>query len=127
MEDREKGMPSLLIKGIEEFNRGQFFECHDTLEELWRLEKGPVRSFYQGILQIGVAFYQLLRGNYRGAVKLLDSGLELLEPFGPRFMGVEVGELLDEAGRCRDLLLQLGPERINAFDRVLLPQIAYAE
>ncbi|MBI2848931.1 MAG: DUF309 domain-containing protein [Chloroflexi bacterium] len=120
-------MPSLLIKGIEEFNRGQFFECHDTLEELWRLEKGPVRSFYQGILQIGVAFYQLLRGNYRGAVKLLDSGLELLEPFGPRFMGVEVGELLDEAGRCRDLLLQLGPERINAFDRVLLPQIAYAE
>lgn len=31
--------PPALAKGIEEFNRRQFFECHETLEELWIAER----------------------------------------------------------------------------------------
>ena len=30
--------PPGLLAGIEEFNRGEFFECHETLEELWMAE-----------------------------------------------------------------------------------------
>ena len=40
------------IKGIDEFNRQLFFECHETLEELWLEERGEDRKFYQGIIQI---------------------------------------------------------------------------
>ena len=27
--------PPALLTGIEEFNRAEFFECHETLEEIW--------------------------------------------------------------------------------------------
>ena len=30
--------PAGLLAGIREFNRGEFFECHETLEELWMAE-----------------------------------------------------------------------------------------
>ena len=35
------------IKGIEEFNSGLYFECHETLEEIWLEEHGEDRKFYQ--------------------------------------------------------------------------------
>lgn len=50
--------PSLLLEGIAQFSRGEYFEPHETLERLWRAETRPVRHrLYQGILQIGVAFH----------------------------------------------------------------------
>jgi hypothetical protein len=55
--------PARLRQGIEEFNRGQFFEQHETLELEWIEEADPVRYLYQGILQVGVGFEHLRRGN----------------------------------------------------------------
>ena len=46
------------LKGIEEFNQGLFFECHETLEEIWLEEHGEDRAFYQGIIQIAATLYQ---------------------------------------------------------------------
>ena len=53
--------PVLLRRGIAQFNRGEFFEQHETLEDLWREEPRPIRTLYQGILQIGVALYHVQR------------------------------------------------------------------
>src|SRR5215204_5064695 len=52
-----------LLQGIAEFNRGEFFEQHETLEAAWIDEADPVRYLYQRILQIGVRFHHLSRGN----------------------------------------------------------------
>ena len=43
-----------LRKGIEEFNRGDYFECHETLEDVWMLEAGENKRFYQGLIQLSV-------------------------------------------------------------------------
>ena len=51
--------PPQLLEGVEQFNRGEYFEQHETLELLWRAETRSVRRLYQGILQVGVAFYHL--------------------------------------------------------------------
>ena len=29
---------------MDEFNRGEFFACHETLETLWKQERAPVRE-----------------------------------------------------------------------------------
>ncbi len=60
--------PPALIRGLAQFNAGEYWECHETLEVLWRADPRPIRALYQGILQVGVAFYHLHRGNYNGAV-----------------------------------------------------------
>lgn len=118
---------SLLEKGIAEFNRGEFYQCHDTLEELWVAETRPIRYLYQGILQIGVAFYHLRAQRYRPAVTLLTTGSRYLEPFAPISMGVNVAKLLDSAASCLDQVQQLGPEGLNDFDWSLVPKIDIVE
>ena len=37
------------LKGIDEFNEELFFECHETLEEIWLEDHGEDRKFYQGL------------------------------------------------------------------------------
>jgi predicted metal-dependent hydrolase len=115
--------PPGLLQGIGEFNRGEFHQCHDTLEELWKAEPDPIRHLYQGILQIGVAFYHLRAQRYGPVVTLLNSGRGYLEPFAPVRMGVDVGKLLDSAAQCLEQVQQLGPERVNDFDWSLVPTI----
>ncbi len=42
------------------FNRGQFYESHEVLEELWLSERrGPNDAFYKGLIQFAGAFVHL--------------------------------------------------------------------
>jgi predicted metal-dependent hydrolase len=84
-----------LDKGIEEFNRGLFFECHETLEEVWLEEHGEDRLFYQGIIQIAAGYYKLQQGVLIGAVKLWRTGLEKLGPYGSAHLGVDLASLVE--------------------------------
>jgi hypothetical protein len=92
------------LKGIEEFNRELFFECHETLEEIWLEDHGEVRKFYQAIIQIAAGYFKLQQGVPAGALKLWRTGLEKLEPYGPIFLGVNVESLADAV---RDHLARL--------------------
>ena len=38
-------MDHLLERGISLFNHGEFFECHEVLEEAWTPQRGPRRLF----------------------------------------------------------------------------------
>ena len=72
-------------QGIDEFNRQQFYACHDTLEALWMESAEPEKTFYQGILQIAVACYHLENNNWRGAVILLGEGVRRLQHYQPDY------------------------------------------
>ncbi len=112
------------IRGLEQFNRGEFFAQHETLEELWIAEKDDVRSLYKGILQIGVGYHHLLdRHNYRGAISKLDSGCRWLRAFQPLCMGVDVARLIVDAQRALAHLRELGPERLEEFDSRLIAKV----
>jgi predicted metal-dependent hydrolase len=79
-----------LFKGIQEFNQGLYFECHESLEEVWLEEHGADREFYQGIIQIAAGYYKWQQGVLAGAVKLWTSGLEKIGRYGPAHLGVEL-------------------------------------
>lgn len=117
--------PPLFYIGLEQFNRGEYFEQHESLEEIWILEPRPLRYLYQGILKIGVGFYKLRLGNYRGTVNHINGGIAYLEPFGEQCLGVDVARLIREAAQVRDQVVQLGPERIDEFDLSSLPLVHY--
>jgi uncharacterized protein len=112
-----------LLEGIALFNAGEYFECHEILEDIWRAEPDPVRALYQGILQIGVAYHHLHRGNWRGAVKLLDGGIDKVSRFLPGCMGIDTLAFNHSAHACLTLLRELGPERVDEFDWSLIPTI----
>jgi len=83
------------IKGIEEFNSGLYFECHETLEEIWLEEHGEERKFYQGIIQVAAGYYKLEQGVPVGALKLWRMGIEKLQLYSPVYLGVNVDALVE--------------------------------
>ena len=104
--------PQVLKQAIAEFNQGEYWQCHETLEELWMPEAYPLRLFYHGLIKAAVGMLHLQRHNYHGAlIKLRDTEYGLA-PFCPNFMGVDTGRL------CRDVSrrLWLLPEEEGGVD-----------
>jgi predicted metal-dependent hydrolase len=99
-----------LRQAVELFNSGAWYECHDSLEEIWHETQGPMRPVLQGILQIAVAHLHLERGNRRGATVLLGEGVgRLLHSGGSEPLGLRIEPLLGPA-RARLTALQEGRE-----------------
>ena len=119
--------PSLLIEGLRLFNQGQYFECHEIIEDAWVQEAAPIRIMYQGILQIAVACFHIERKNWRGAVKVLERGVPKIGRFTPRCMGINIAKLLDDVEPIRRELMRLGPKWRGEFDEHLLPGIEFQE
>jgi len=115
-----------LLRGIEQFNAGEFFEQHETLELLWRDTAAPVRGLYHGILQVGVGFHHWRRGNFHGASVLLEEGIDRLRSFAPTCQTVDVAALIADATAARERLLALGPERMSEFDLANAPRVRFA-
>ena len=119
----EEAPPGELVDAIAQFNRGEYFEQHETLELLWRAEARHVRYLYQGILQIGVAFHHLRRLNHHGTVHMLTRGSRYLAPFSPRCQRVDVDALLGDAAAALAEVERLGPGRLGEFDWRLAPKV----
>jgi predicted metal-dependent hydrolase len=124
-EEAPPHVPELVLKGIEEFNKGEFYECHEYLEEAWMQEPRRVRFLYQGILQVGVGFYHLGNGNWRGATGLLRNGTIRLKEFEPVTLNIDVARLVRECERCLHELEKLGRERVREFDQTKVPKVEW--
>ena len=101
-------------EGVEQFNTGQFYACHDTLEALWIEALEPDKTFYQGILQIAVALYHLGNKNVRGAAILLGEGSNRLRRYPSTYAGIDVNQLLHQSKALLSLVQQLSPEQITS-------------
>src|SRR5882757_9893706 len=115
--------PPELLEGIAQFNRGEYFEQHETLELLWRAERRQIRYLYQGILQIGVAFHHLHKLNHHGTVYMLTRGPRYLAPFAPRCQRVDVARLIADAAVALLEVERLGANRLEEFDWRLAPVV----
>ncbi len=89
-------LPPEFWQGFEQFNQGEFYACHDTLEAIWLEAMQPEKQFYQGILQVAVALYHLENQNLRGSIILLGEGLKRLRSYQPDYQGIDVESLLDQ-------------------------------
>ena len=106
-------------QGVEEFNQQQFYACHDTLEALWLEAQEPLKSFYQGILQVAVGCYHLGNHNWRGAVILLGEGTKRLREYQPDYEGIDVTSLLHQSIDLLEALQKLEPTDIAVFTEKL--------
>lgn len=119
----DESPPGQLLLAIRQFNSGLWYECHETLEDLWVGEEGEVRDFFQGVLQIAVALLHWRNGNYGGAVTLLTGGVKLLGRVSEVCMWVDAARLIADANRMREALEALGRERMAEVDISLVPHL----
>ena len=109
----ETEIPEEFWQGIDQFNSGEFYACHDTLEAIWI--EAPVfeKKFYQGILQIAVGLYHLGNHNWRGAVILLGEGLYRLREYQPEYAGIDVDRLIDDGAELLKEVQTVGSDRVT--------------
>ena len=115
--------PPELSKAIIEFNGGLFWECHETLEALWRDTPYPARFFYHAIIKLAVSFHHLSRHNRRGARLKLFDGVRLLRLFPPRVLGIQTGLLSRDATAWLQRLEGEAPLDWKELDRLQKPQM----
>ena len=118
-------LPPLAQEGVIQFNAGQFYHQHDLFEELWMATPGPERDLYRAILQVGVAYYQIERGNWRGAYKMLLRSVQWLHWLPPLCQGVDVAALRRDSTAVRAALEGLGEARLCEFDPSLLRPVCW--
>lgn len=109
-------VPANLRRAAEEFNQGQFFECHETLEEIWQEEAGDVRDLYKGLIQVAAAFVHARRNNRFGVNRLLTTALGYLAPYREAgAMGFDVEAVCLAAERLLDALPAVEQDQIEAL------------
>jgi predicted metal-dependent hydrolase len=106
-------------KGIDAFNNGDYYESHEFLEDAWNEDSGPARDMYKAVLQVGVAYLQIERANYAGAVKMLLRARQWLEPLPDVCRGIDIGRLKTDAQQVHQLLVAAGSQQIKTFDRTV--------
>jgi predicted metal-dependent hydrolase len=102
-------------QGIEQFNQGDFYACHDTLEAIWMEAIAVDRNFYQGILQIAVGCYHLENYNWRGAVILLGEGIRRIQDYQPTYHDIDVSHLWQQSYQLLQTLQQVDPAQLDTF------------
>jgi predicted metal-dependent hydrolase len=110
-------------EGIELFNRGRFFECHEAWEEVWLGFSGDRKKFLQGLIQLTVAFHHLRNGNRVGAGRLLAAAVEKLVLDSPERSLIDVEGLLAEVGLVREQIIAGEPVSV----RIPAPQIHWKD
>lgn len=92
--DRASSTPRLL-RGIELFNSGHYWDAHEVWESEWTLDrKGPDGGFYKGLIQVAAGCLHYTRHNRRGAVNKWRSGADYLRPYLPFHHGVPLAQLV---------------------------------
>ena len=121
----EDNLPHLAKRALDEFNRGEYFKAHDSLELAWMADHTAGRDLYRAILQVAVAYYQIERGNYNGAAKMFLRMRKWLAPLPDSCRGINIHKLRMDVEAVHAELTELGPARIGGFDLELLKPVEY--
>ncbi len=116
------------------FNRGDYYEAHDVLEDLWLKTTGPDYEFYKGLIQVAGAFVHLRKqyehpGHHHHGRRLVPASrlfriaINRLQAFAPAHLGVDVAAVLQ---LCESHLthIESGDFSLNPWAPEKMPQIA---
>ena len=101
----------LILEGLELFNAGRYYDCHEAWETVWRSTTPEPRDLWRGLIQVAVAFYHLrVRKRPDVALRVLRKGRRRVEPFAPSAAGLEVDQLLESLDPWEAFLMDAGDQ-----------------
>lgn len=115
--------PPDYLRGIALFNRGDYFESHETWEDVWRATATPEREFYQGLIQVAVCLCHMHNGNTQGARRLFDRAIGHMAPFRPAHMGLNLERFIEDVHGCFTPVRAAERDQSVAVHSVVVPKI----
>lgn len=120
-----KGWDPRYAGWFECFNRGEYYEAHDVLEDLW-LEQGraaPDHGFHKALIQVAGAFVHAQKGRPGPAMALLRLARSYLGAYPSTHHGLDVRLLLDRCEAWESGVLAAGTSAMLGGPS---PQVALA-
>ena len=112
-------MSELFKRGLDEYEKGDYFEAHEAWEDLWSDYNFPDRKFVQGLIQLSVSFVHLGNGNLTGAKNLLKKCQQKFDDYNGIHREINLSDLkssieaveivYSELNDCRDFDWDLVP------------------
>jgi len=118
MKPPKKSAGEYFEEGIELFNQGRFFDCHEAWEETWKQARGAEKLFYQGLIHAAVAILHAQRGNRDGARSLYAKARAKLDSIAPQHMGLAIGKLRDDLAEFFEIALSEQPRALPPAPRL---------
>jgi hypothetical protein len=103
----------LFHEGIDLFNRGEWFEAHESWEEIWHMAEGDKKRFYQGLIQYTVTIEHIRRGNPRGVCSVYKTCIPKFDGLPCVYMGINVDYVRSSLKAMTDPVFAMEPQ---AFD-----------
>ena len=94
-------MSELFQRGLDEYDKGEYFEAHEAWEDLWSDYNFPDRKFVQGLIQLSVSFVHLRNSNLRGAKSLMRKCILKFN----NYSGIHRGIILEDLKHSLDKIL----------------------
>ena len=115
------------------FNRGEYYEAHDVLENLWLETKDADYGFSKGLIQIAGAFVHLRKqserpdhpkdgSRMRPATRLFDLGIKNIAPFSPMHHQLDVHALIRFCEKTRNAICE-SDYQLNPWSPHFLPKL----
>ena len=114
-------MAALFQKGLNEYEKGDYFEAHEAWEDLWSDYNFPDRKFIQGLIQLSVSFVHMGNGNLTGARNLLKKCQQKFSDYNGIHRGINVDELKSNIEAVSFVYEDM--KNISDFDWDLVPRI----
>jgi hypothetical protein len=111
------------LRGIDHFNRGEYFEAHEVWEDLWIEVNDEPKGFYHGLIQAAVALHHARRANPNGARSLFRRMKANLDGFRPSYLGLDLETFLSRMDAACAPVFENPP---RAVDESRFPKIALA-
>jgi len=112
---------SLFQEGLKHYRAADYFEAHESWEELWSEYYLMDRKFIQGLIQLSVSFVHLENGNIKGAKSLLNKSTEKFVEFKGVQREIDVNNLLTQINQVSEAYDNLISS--DDFDWKIIPRI----
>ncbi|MFC0270945.1 DUF309 domain-containing protein [Metabacillus herbersteinensis] len=84
------------------FNEGDYYTCHDLLEEIWMTDKA--NHFLKGLLQLSVSIYHYEYGNIKGAKLMMNAGHRYIQNYRPHYWGLNLEKVNGFMEECLTII-----------------------
>ena len=115
--------PHEYLEGIRLFNAGDYFECHEMLEDIWHPAQGQQRLHYQALIQAAIALEHFRKENWNGAMGLYEKACEKWAQLPSEYMGVDLKGLKGKLDVFFGQVRKAGPGGMKTVDMGLVPPI----
>ena len=118
----DEGKKDILFQeGLNHYRSNDYFEAHESWEDLWSDYYLEDRKFVQGLIQLAVSFVHLGNGNMNGAKSLLNKCAEKFKLFSGIHRDIDVKQLLDQINNVKNAYEDLGDTK--DFDWSFVPKL----